>query len=317
MKLGIFAIAVLCPIFALGEEWNLGEAKQEIIDLKRRIEAVESFQKKVEANWDLGCPEKCPCPDGKCICPADKCDCPNCPIHKKNSVVPSGLENQDNEIEFYGVSWKGTEPTGVGRELALFGTSWCINCPAAYKRLGPYTKQTYYIAEDNPLRLKYGVNSYPYLVALQDGEIVERTSGDSVGAYLAGKWLNLSTSTKEVEKPVPSYGSSRYVVRYSGPSWDVEGYSPNVQNLLSHIPEHREYKGEDLSGFSFSELKTIHDNLHNAGRSGITSGVRSSTVVTRQPARKTNTVWVNSRPSYSYGFNYGQRTYSTCPNCVR
>lgn len=319
----ILLILLLMSSVVHAGDWNMGYVEEEIKGLK---EKDQDLQKQIDdlnkrlGDWNFGIPSKgdikrgpeaCPCPEGKCICPDGKCDCPDCPVHgkKKNTVVPSGLENQDG-IEIHGVSWKGTEPTNKGDELLYFGASWCANCPAAITRLADMTKDIYYIdcsekgGRGDTLAGMHMVDSYPTLIHIRNGFKVDshHTEGDSVGKYLANLWLNGKESepVRNTRSTARTYNDNRRSIsREPGPNWTWPG------DLRQHLESTH---GQSTAGLSESELRDLHDNLHNRERYG-------SYGYSRPAARPMRSY---AAPMYRQSYQPQQYfTPSYCPSCVR
>jgi len=76
------------------------------------------------------------------------------------------------------------------------------------------------------------------------------------------------TAPKVIARPDP--------IRMSSTTWNLMGkWGFNMEEIAEHLEE--EHGVTDLSGYTFEQLKTIHDNLHN----GYTA--YGSTLQTRKP----------------------------------
>lgn len=277
----LLALLALVPSVSLAQDWDMGTVRKEISDLKERVAALE-------AKWDMGVAvsKTCPCPDGPCICKAGECDCLDCPEHKK---------------------------TGNGRRNLVFGATWCgpckvgeANCDKAGLVEGvDYTYHDF--DQEKELAAKYNVKQIPCLVKLNaDGTVGGVHIGPTFLAseiknWLSGKPLPAGAGVSLGAKPSAPAATCRSVTRYGGTTWTWPG------NLRSHLESEH---GIDTSGLSDSELRTVHDNLHNTGRSGIGG------TAYYQPAKRNYYA-----PAYNTGYRaYQPRVYyrqSNCPSCVR
>ena len=257
------------------------EARVDVVEgdvelLKDRVSSLEGKTAKTKT--------VCPCRiGGECICSATECECPGCPKHTKY-------------------------PQATGVKLLGFKTSWCVHCPGAEKDCEGLAIE-WMDADTDPRAKQYHVTEYPALVRLIDGKKDGHFVGRTGMANKARGWLN-ATEKLQGEglaagagvKPVGGNTSapavvSKSVTRYGGTTWTWPG------NLRSHLESEH---GIDTSGLSDSELRTVHDNLHNTGRSGINGTANyQPTVRYMQPVR------------YTYQPRTYYRSAGYCPNCVR
>lgn len=307
----LFVFALLFPAVAFSQEtceWDMVTTKNEILELKKRVAALE-------AKWDMVAAAgkaECPCPlGGKCICPNGNCPCPNCPIHSKVGVVVNNTE------------WKATKPTNKGRELLYFGASWCASCPAAIARLGGLTKQIVYVdcSTDDTLAKMFGVHAYPTLIAIDDGLKADglHTEGNSVGSYLAAKWLG--TSATAYQKPGTIRAFDTQTGNWIKPTTTAKAapvktyFAPMIHGSVGsgmHTHTCRNCGTAWSHGSASSGNQAAH-TCPNCGRvewGNITSGY------SRSASLRTWTMPQNyffQPRAYSFsGYSYG-----SCPNCPR
>lgn len=305
----ILKLAVSVPSLLSAEEvWNMGIEKR-VTDLEKRVEVLEGKA----ALWNQGSPAICPCPlGGKCICPANNCPCPNCPEHKKTGSVGAVIN---------GIEWKGTTPTNKGRELLFFGSSTCVHCPAAISRLGELSKQIYYIdcseggGVGDTLARMYRVDSYPTLIAIDNGIQAEGlyTEGDSVGSFLAGKWLGITPASNAPTVSAKASSMSGKVLPLSSPA--------KASRVVLSIPR-VSYTSSPSRSYSVPSYRhSGPGHTHRCGRCG-TSWSHGNENVGNPSAHRCpgcgSLTWGNrtegwSAPAYSSSRSYSQPRYSYRP----
>ena len=249
--------------------------------LEERVQALEQGNKAQATKDVFGCP----CEDGgKCICPPDDCDCKDCPVHKE-------AKPKAGTLQF----------TGRGVEVLLFTADWCVPCQHAKTRLGDMLKDIVIVdctadplpSDARELVDRYYIKEYPTCVLLRDGSKVSQCSGEYVGTTIVGDWLagNLPPFVNRIQSQPSTavYDSRRSVTRYGGNTWTWPG------SLSLHL---QSTHGINTSGMSHSEMRAVHDNLHNHGVSGVISGERTIRRVYNQPQQYF-------------------RSNSYCPSCSR
>jgi thiol-disulfide isomerase/thioredoxin len=306
--------------------------------LEGRVDALEG-----KTALACPCPDgPCICPAGQCKCPNCIDHISNNRVvetYTQNKVEIDKIweamaEDEDGTMKKAVQIWLRQQLTGkksTGRTAIVAGASWCGPCKegeAERKAAGLVAGKDYEyfdVDSDPTLKAKYSVVNLPALILLENGKVVThhtglvgmtRKLGDWIGkplpagtgANLVGGKPSVPAASRDIPKissylssPIPGSSlarqypyTSRSVVRYGGSTWTWPG------NLRSHLASAH---GINTNGLSDSELRTIHDNLHNTGRSGITGGQAARPV---QYARQTYQprVYYSSRGSY-------------CPTCPR
>jgi hypothetical protein len=348
MRSLVLAVLLLFPAMSFGQNdpLDIVGIDQRLTSVEKDVEELKKLRDEVTAlrNTLLAGKQSCPGPDGECVCPPGKCLCPNCPAKHNNGVDLFG------DIKKETIAWGG-KPNSFGRSAVIESAPDCTNCISLKSRLQDVASnisiKEYDSIENCPRQ------ALPYVALKENGETAVFLTASvatekRIRDFLSGSGdapgiVSSNTSTRRVTSTVPSkrvyaapktyaspristgpsYGSTKTVVRYPGPSWDVEGGAKTYANLVRHLPEHG---FSDFSGLSVSQLGTVHDNLHNAGRSGVsyTGGMqqasagydRSSTQSYVQPYAQPYRQTYSSAPAYQ-PMQYFSSGGSYCPSCVR
>lgn len=187
-------ILFLCTTTEAQEtDWDMFTVKNEITELKRRVDLAEEEIKTLKTNWNMFSAkstgsEVCPCPTGgKCICPADDCDCPNCPEHRNPKAT-----------------------AGNGRTALGFGATWCPPCVGVKRDSEGLAIRWYDVDRDKDMAERYHVTNLPELILIEDGRVVENHTGVFGFLSKAERWLNgedlpkhtIKDTRRSVSRPV-------------------------------------------------------------------------------------------------------------------
>lgn len=193
-----------------------------------------------------------------------------------------------------GIKVDGHHAEGSGINYGFLAAKWLGKEPAtAAKSTADHTHTSAVLDLRQHLLAEHGFTS-EQLAKMSDAQ-VEAAHNSSHGTVIA-------KSVPSRSSPMPSYNKN--VVRYGGTTWTWPG------NLRRHLET---VHGVSTAGLSDSQLRTVHDNLHNTGRSGITSGSYQSYATNRSYSSG----YRASAPRQTFQTFATTRSYGSCPNCAR
>lgn len=334
------ALLGLCFLFLCtsvsSQEKKAGDFSWEMIDSRldgHDAELVE-LRNKIDA---LQLAIKCPCGrGGKCICPPDSCLCPNCPEHHGKKAATQTADGV-KLLGFYSdscihcpatktdcdgltIEWVNADTDPRAKQYHVTGLPALVRlvdgekpekdshfvgrmglADQAKRWLGQSTAQAAKPSASDSLRQhlseEHGLSA-SRVASMSDSEV--KAYHDNAHNSPARKVVVTRPAPRTYS--APSYQSSgRNVTRYGGPTWTWPG------NLRQHLESTH---GVNTAGLSDSQLRTVHDNLHNARSSGITGGsyARPAMNYTRSYAPS-----FQPRVMMSYGYSSGGCPGGMCP----
>ncbi len=120
----------------------------------------------------------------------------------------------------------------------------------------------------------HGLRTFPAVVAVHGGEVIRSfTSGCTTPLdEYTFEWLRTGVATRPATAPRPAAAvatTGHYPLR--GGHWSVDGdWYPSLEQVLRHLrgPNHNHLIPADweLEQWSYEELRSLHDDLHETGR---------------------------------------------------